>query len=43
MGSLGGRLLKWKGKGILDMREARGVHEEGGSGMPARMVLFFMS
>ena len=39
MGSFGSRLLRGKGRGIVDMREARGMHEEGGSGTPAMMIL----
>ena len=28
-------------KGILGVREGQGVHEEGGTGTPARMLLLF--
>ena len=39
MGSLGGRLLKREGKGNYGRERSVRVHEEGGSGTPARMIL----
>ena len=40
-GSLRGRRLKGKGKGVLGARETREAHEEGGRETPARRPLFF--